>query len=61
MIGQKKLGFAQNFLQKLGAGYSQALALLFAEDARWEIAGDEGALLPWFGKKKRADRLLLAS
>lgn len=50
MNGQKNLEFAQNFLQKLGAGDSQALAHLFAEDARWEIAGDEGAL-PWLGKK----------
>jgi ketosteroid isomerase-like protein len=50
MNGQNNLEFAQNFLQKLGAGDSQALAHLFAEDARWEIAGDEGAL-PWLGKK----------
>jgi ketosteroid isomerase-like protein len=50
MNGQDNLGFAQNFLKKLGVGDSQALALLFAEDARWEIAGDEGAL-PWLGKK----------
>ena len=50
MNGHNNLGFAQNFLQKLGAGDSQALSHLFAEDARWEIAGDEGAL-PWLGKQ----------
>lgn len=51
MNGQANFEFAQDFLQKLGSGDAQALTLLFAENADWEIAGDVGAL-PWLGKQQ---------
>lgn len=51
MNGQANLEFAQDFLQKLGSGDAQGLALVFAENAKWEIAGDVGAL-PWLGRQQ---------
>ena len=57
MNGQANLEFAQDFLQKLGTGDADALALLFAEDAKWEIAGDAGAL-PWLGKQQGKEAIV---
>lgn len=57
MNGQSNLAFAQDFLQKLGTGDTQALALLFAENANWEIAGDVGAL-PWLGKQQGKEAIV---
>lgn len=57
MNGQANFEFAQDFLQKLGCGDAQALALLFAENANWEIAGDVGAL-PWLGKQQGKEAIV---
>jgi ketosteroid isomerase-like protein len=57
MNGQSNVEFAQNFLQKLGAGDAHSLALLFADHGLWEVAGDEGAL-PWIGKKTGKDAIV---
>lgn len=57
MNGQANFEFAQDFLQKLGSGDTQALALLFAENANWEIAGDVGAL-PWLGKQQGKEAIV---
>lgn len=57
MNGQANFEFAQDFLQKLGSGDAQALALLFAENANWEIAGDVGAL-PWVGKQQGKEAIV---
>ncbi|GAB3254850.1 nuclear transport factor 2 family protein [Chitinimonas naiadis] len=51
MNGQANYEFAQDFLQKLGQGDAHSLSMLFAQDAKWEVAGDVGAL-PWLGKKQ---------
>ena len=57
MNGQANFEFAQDFLQKLGSGDAEALALLFAENANWEIAGDVGAL-PWLGKQQGKEAIV---
>ncbi|MFL1529145.1 nuclear transport factor 2 family protein [Pseudomonas sp. O230] len=57
MNGQANFEFAQDFLQKLGSGDAQALTLLFDENAKWEIAGDVGAL-PWLGKQQGKEAIV---
>jgi ketosteroid isomerase-like protein len=54
--GHVNLAFAQDFLQKLSNGDAQALALLFAEKASWDIVGDVRAL-PWLGKQQGIEEI----
>lgn len=44
-------------MQKLGSGDAQALTPLFDENAKWEIAGDVGAL-PWLGKQQGKEAIV---
>ena len=51
MSNDKNIAIAQQLLAGIGEGrHPNILAIMFAEDLRFEVQGDEG-VLPWIGRK----------